>query len=127
MKIPKSVKKVVKIITIVVCIVIGVMLALNVMNTRVFSEKRATKNADMFIYKNKIEVKRLTCAGDGIDPKYKIRDGYGSCALVTNADEKIMLQCPTDFLANLFGAKNCKEVFLTLNISSGNSSDINQK
>jgi len=90
-------------------------------NTRIFSEKRAKKNAQRFVDTHKINVKRLTCAGDTVDPKYKARDGYGSCALVTNEGEKIMLQCPADFFENLLGARSCKEYFITLNFTSSNS------
>jgi hypothetical protein len=100
-------------------VIVGLMYVGNeIANTRVFSEKRAKKNADSFVKQNNIAVKRLTCAGDSVDPKYKVRDGYGTCALVTETEEKIMLQCPANFLENLLGAKNCKEYFITFNITS---------
>lgn len=109
-----------KIITSIIGISIGIGLVYagnEFANLRIFSERRATKNAKLFAKKNNIIVKRLTCAGDSIDPKYKVRDGYGTCALVTNTGEKIMLQCPADFLDNIMGSKNCKEQFITLNIT----------
>lgn len=95
------------------------------MNVRVLSEKRAKKNAVLFVTENKIDVKRLTCAGDTIDPKYKTRDGYGSCALATLQGEKIMLQCPADWIQTLMGAKGCKELFMTLNLATSTNSGAN--
>ena len=110
-------------ITVVIILSIGLLLYVTneVANTRIFSEKRAKKNASLFVKEHNIKVKRLTCAGDTVDPKYKVRDGYGSCALVTEENEKIMLQCPADFLENLVGAKSCKEYFITLNLTASNS------
>jgi hypothetical protein len=118
----KIVKKITLALVSAVVIFLIIFTVNKVLNTRTFSEKRAHKNAVLFVNNNHIDVKRLTCAGDTVDPKYKVRDGYGSCSLVTVTGEKIMLQCPTDFLENLVGARGCKEFFMTLNITSNTSS-----
>lgn len=123
-KILGIIKKTLKIVITIVVVGLVIYGVNSSMNVRVLSEKRAEKNARLFVEKNKINVKRLTCAGDTVDPKYKVRDGYGSCALVTKEGEKIMLQCPADFLENLMGAKSCKEYFLTLNLSTTNTGAI---
>ena len=81
------------------------------MNNMSATEARAEKNAMIFVEKNQINVKRMTCAGDSDN------DGYGSCAITTAENERINLRCPSDFVSvAIFGAKGCKEVFYDVNM-----------
>lgn len=85
-----------------------------VLNNRGWTEDRAYGGATSFLNSNDIEFKRMTCAGDSDG------DGYGTCNVVSSADEKIILNCPTNFFdVNLFGASSCKEVFQNYNLSIG--------
>lgn len=82
------------------------ILALVFLNNRGYTEERAYQFAKSFVEQNQLDVARMTCAGDSNN------DGYGSCAVTLKNDERIMLQCPTDFFAvRVFGASSCKEVF----------------
>ena len=75
------------------------------------TEKRAEENAKIFVTKNNIHVKRMTCAGDSDN------DGYGSCAITTTDGERINLRCPASFFqVGVFGATGCKEVFYDMDI-----------
>lgn len=92
--------------------IIGAVLSTNLINNRGATQARAEANAQLFVTKNNIQIKRLTCAGDSDG------DGYGSCTIVTTTDEKIQLQCPGNFWdVKLWGATGCKEI--DLNIKNG--------
>jgi hypothetical protein len=75
------------------------------------TEARATKNAKRWVAKSNLSAKRLSCAYDSD------RDGYGSCTLVTTANERIFLQCPSGWFINLTGATGCKEIESNLKIT----------
>jgi hypothetical protein len=99
-----------KVIAVAIVAVILITLGM-VKNNRGFTERRAYANADVFITSNKIDVKRVTCAGDSDN------DGYGSCTVVAQDDSKIRLDCPTDFVnVYIFQARSCKEVFINFGI-----------
>lgn len=75
------------------------------------TEIRAQENAQTFIEKYSLQVKRMTCGGDSN------KDGYGTCNLTLDDGEKISLKCPTGFFdVVLFGAKGCKEEFRNINL-----------
>jgi prepilin-type N-terminal cleavage/methylation domain-containing protein len=91
--------------------VVGIIAAIAsgfIFNTKGATERRAYESAQHFISTNGIKVKRITCAGDSDS------DGYGSCSILTEENEKIMLQCPSGFFDKWTGAVSCKEVFQTL-------------
>ena len=103
------------VIEVLVCCVMASIFLTIIMsvfvNNRGSTEERALVAAKQFALDNNIEVKRVTCAGDSD------ADGYGSCSMLTESGEKIMLQCPSSFTdVKLFGAKGCKEVFFNLNM-----------
>ena len=76
------------------------------------TEKRAYENARLFVSNHKIEVERLTCAGDSDG------DGYGSCNIKTKSGEKIALKCPTGWVdVVIWGATGCKEEYTNLNLN----------
>lgn len=96
-------------VELLIVLVIGLVLVTIVMeffaNNMGWTEDRAKDNAKLFVSENNITTSRMSCAGDSD------HDGYGSCTVVTTADESINLQCPTDFLqVKIFGAKGCKEI-----------------
>jgi len=101
----------------IIAAIIGIVVSIaaeSFVNNRGVTEKRAFARAKKFLNRNNIEAKRLTCAGDSDN------DGYGTCNIVTKDGEKIILNCPTDFLdTKLFGASECKEVFQNINFSFG--------
>ncbi|NOZ67981.1 MAG: type II secretion system protein [Deferribacteres bacterium] len=83
-----------------------------VVNNRGATERRAFAGAVKFATGNNITVKRISCAGDSN------RDGYGTCAISTEDNQRIMLQCPTDYFdVEWFGASGCKEVFQDFNFT----------
>lgn len=103
-------------VELIICIAIVSILATAALgpgcNNRKATEDRAYVAAEKFVAKNKMSVKRLTCAGDSDN------DGYGSCTMVTSEGEKIMLKCPTDYFdVNLWGAEDCKEQFTNIQVS----------
>jgi hypothetical protein len=83
-------------------------------NNRSATEVRAAEGAGKYISKNGLQVQRFSCAGDSNG------DGYGTCNLVLKDGEKIIINCPTDYLdVELWGAEGCKEVFQNFNIGMG--------
>lgn len=102
---------------LIVMAIIGIISAIaagTVVNNRGATEKRALSGAQKFLDQNNIMPKRLTCAGDSD------HDGYGTCNVLTDTGEKVVLNCPTDYLdVNLFGASSCKEVFMNYNLTMG--------
>jgi hypothetical protein len=101
-------------IILVIVSLVSVIAAGAILNNRGATERRAYENSNIFIKDNGISVKRKTCAGDSNN------DGYGTCNILTEDGEKIILQCPTSYFSiNWFGAKSCKEVFLNLNMMQG--------
>lgn len=75
------------------------------------TQARAEENAQLFIKKASLNVKRYSCAPD-MDG-----DGYGSCTIVTVEGENIQLQCPGRFWTNFTGGAGCKEIDARLNIN----------
>ena len=87
----------------------------DLLNNRGATERRALDGANKFLIENSIKAKRVTCAGDSDN------DGYGTCNIVTESGEKIILSCPTNYVdVNWFGATGCKEVFQNMNFTIGN-------
>lgn len=68
------------------------------------TEKRAAESARLWLTEQRVDLKRLSCAYDSDG------DGYGSCTVVTQNDERIFLQCPASWFNNAMGAHTCKEV-----------------
>ncbi len=99
---------------LIVIAIVGIFLAISanlVLNNRGATEKRALELCNKYLKNNNMQAKRLTCAGDSDG------DGYGTCNVVTAGDEKILLQCPTDYFdVNWFGASQCKEVLFNINM-----------
>ena len=82
------------------------------LNNRGATERRAYRGAKNFISMNNIKPKRLSCAGDSDN------DGYGTCTVMTDDNQRIMLRCPTGYFdVNFFGASSCKEVFGDVNFT----------
>lgn len=75
-----------------------------VFNTPGQTESRATDNMKHWVTAQSIKAKRMSCAHDSDG------DGYGSCTVVTEDNERIMLQCPSGLLGGITGATSCKEV-----------------
>lgn len=95
-----------------IALLVGLIIAGSIVNNRGATEKRGLANAQIFIGANDIKVKRITCAGDGDN------DGYGTCNLVTMEGEKIMLNCPTNYVDVVwYGATSCKEVVKNMNFA----------
>lgn len=84
------------------------------MNNKGATEKRALENAKKFASENNLKIQRINCAGDSDG------DGFGSCTIVTDKNEKIMLNCPSDwFDTKVWGATGCKEIFQNMNMMGG--------
>jgi hypothetical protein len=84
------------------------------MNNKGATEKRALENAKKFAVENNLKIQRINCAGDSDG------DGFGSCTIVTDKNEKIMLQCPSDWSdTKIWGATGCKEIFQNMNMMGG--------
>lgn len=101
------------IIVLAIVIVISAVIVFPyiLVNNRGATETRAEEGAKKFIEKNKLEVSRLSCAGDSDN------DGYGTCTLTLKNKERLRIACPTDWMdTRVWGASNCKEVFTDLNI-----------
>lgn len=82
-----------------------------ILNNRGATERRAFESANIFLAENNITTERMTCAGDSDN------DGYGTCNIVTDSGEKILLNCPTNYFdINWWGANNCKEVLFNINM-----------
>jgi hypothetical protein len=84
-----------------------------VLNLPGFTEARAKETAAAWVQTNSIQPKRTSCAHDSDG------DGYGSCTVVTQTDEKVYLQCVAGFWQGLFGASGCKEVETTIKFNQG--------
>ena len=81
-------------------------------NNRGATERRAINSAIAWAGRNNIKVKRMSCAGDSD------RDGYGTCVITTDKDERINLRCVCDYFStSWFGASGCKEVFSDFQVS----------
>lgn len=90
---------VVAFIGIIASVVGGIFL-----NNKSSVEKRAFTNANLFVTTNNITVKRLSCTGETNN------DGFSTCTLVTAEDEKIQLDCTSDWVSvNIWRATGCKE------------------
>jgi type II secretory pathway pseudopilin PulG len=101
-------------ITVSIVLIVSVAVLGSVVNNRGWTEERALAGAAAFLTSNNIVAKRVTCAGDSDG------DGYGTCNVVTAEGEKVILNCPTNFLdVKVWGASNCKEVFTNYNLTLG--------
>jgi len=99
-------------VVIVIVAIAGAMVTNVFLNNRGATERRAYQGAANFISMNNITPKRLTCSGDSDS------DGYGTCVIMTSDDQRIMLECPTNYFdVNVFGASSCKEVFGDVNLT----------
>lgn len=96
-------------IVLVIISILAVILAQRLLNNRGATEKRALAAAEKFAQTNRIDIERISCAGDSDN------DGYGSCVIVTSKGEKIMLNCPCSYMDTKFwGAEECKEVLFNI-------------
>jgi len=99
------------IIVFAILLILGTTFGSALLNNRGATERRATELATKFLSQNNIKVKRIICAGDSD------ANGYGTCSVLTTDNEKMFLQCPTEYFdVNFFGVSQCKEVFYTMNI-----------
>lgn len=101
-------------VMIVLCIfgIFVSILAAAFMNNPGATEERAKESAHGWLTSNNIAPKRFSCAHDSDG------DGYGSCTVVTQTDEKIYLQCVSGWFQKLTGASSCKEVDTLIKISA---------
>jgi type II secretory pathway pseudopilin PulG len=88
--------------------IVGSLIFVRFLNTPGQTEERATEHAQAWVKSQHITPKRMSCAHDSDG------DGYGSCTVVTDTDEKNYLQCPAGYGNTLMGATSCKEVELTI-------------
>jgi type II secretory pathway pseudopilin PulG len=112
MKLSKGFTVIELLFVVSVFIIVGLTIGNGCLNNRAWTEQRASDGAQKYIEKNGLSVSRWSCAGDSDD------DGYGTCNLVLDSREKVVLNCPTDYWdINVWGAGGCKEVLQNLNIN----------
>lgn len=103
---------------LIVIAIIGILAAVvsgAILDNRGATEKRAKQAAVKFLEENGISYQRMSCAGDSD------HDGYGTCNIMTDKGEKIMLNCQTGFFdTKVFGASECKEVYANINFGMQN-------
>lgn len=74
-------------------------------NSAPATEKRATRNAHLFVERNHLDATRINCAAD-ID-----RDGFGACSIALTSGEVLYLDCPAGYFdSDVLGARNCREL-----------------
>jgi len=102
-------------IVIAICGILAALVSGSILDNRGATEKRAKQAAINFLKENEITYQRMSCAGDSN------HDGYGTCNIVTDKGEKIMLNCPTGYFdTKIFGASECKEVYANFNFGMNN-------
>lgn len=77
------------------------------------TKKRATEQAWAYAKENGYRVNRLSCVHDGDG------DGYASCVMHPEGEERIFLQCSVDFFAVLLGGDGCKEIESIFKLDEG--------
>lgn len=84
---------------------VAVLIANPALNNRGSTEERAYVGSGLYIAKHDLKPKRLSCSGDSDG------DGNGSCMVTLPDNEKIQLQCPTNFIDfYVWRARSCKEI-----------------
>lgn len=95
-------------IVLAIVLILSMVVGGAFLNTPGQTEERSLENAKAWVQSQNLTAKRLSCAHDSDG------DGYASCTLVTQEDEKIYLQCPAGFMQEVMGAKSCKEIEMTI-------------
>lgn len=110
----KKVKYLLIVIALIALMMVGSSVFMAMQNNRGATERRAYETAEMFVSKHKVDVERLTCAGDSDG------DGFSTCNILTKANEKIILNCPSDYVdVKFWGATSCKELTMNMMIGGG--------
>lgn len=69
------------------------------------TQARASEQMREWLTANNVQdIKRASCSHDSNG------DGWSSCMIVTQAGERIALQCVSGFMSGVLGATGCKEV-----------------